>query len=204
MQLDMGQYQQQRVTTRLVQDMSILQMSTAELEEYPLTIAPYDAAVIVSDPENCVPVKTYGTPAGSIPLEQFKLELYEIGNDKLRLRPEFTLRPVSQVDRDFSGTMVYTATFHLDKVPASAVFSAQYVYECMTVTVNGKTFAPVIVPPYEQDVSEALQAGENEIVISVANTPLRNANTKPGPFGKARVALEPSGMFGNVEIKLFD
>ena len=37
--LDTGLYQQQRVTTRLVQDMSILQMSTTELEDYLETLA---------------------------------------------------------------------------------------------------------------------------------------------------------------------
>ena len=40
--------------------------------------------------------------------------------------------------------------------------------------------------------------GENEIVIRVVNTLIRNANTKPGIFGPERAVLEPSGMFGHI------
>ena len=100
--------------------------------------------------------------------------------------------------------MIYTAHFTLDKLPGSAQVSAQYVYECMAMTVNGKSFAPVIVPPYAQDVTEALREGENEITVHVSSTALRNANTKPGPFGKERTSLEPTGMFGRVELRLYE
>jgi hypothetical protein len=61
----------------------------------------------------------------------------------------------------------------------------------------------VYTPPYEQDITPALQLGENEIAVRVATTALRDANTKPGIFGKERTILEPTGMFGKVEIKLY-
>ena len=54
------------------------------------------------------------------------------------------------------------------------------------------------------DVSELLREGENEIAVRVVSTALRDANTKPGIFGKERTILEPTGMFGKVEIKLYD
>ena len=69
--------------------------------------------------------------------------------------------------------------------------------------MNGKAFPLVYTPPYEQDITSALQLGENEIAVRVATTALRDANTKPGIFGKERTILEPTGMFGKVEIKLY-
>ena len=47
--LNTGLYQQQRVTTRLVQDMNILQMSTAELEEYLETLALENPVIELQD-----------------------------------------------------------------------------------------------------------------------------------------------------------
>ena len=74
----------------------------------------------------------------------------------------------------------------------------------MELTVNGNTMPLVYVPPYEQDITAALKAGENEISVRVATTALRNANTRPGIFGKERTILEPTGMFGTVEVKLYE
>jgi hypothetical protein len=73
----------------------------------------------------------------------------------------------------------------------------------MALTVNGKSLPLVYTPPYEQEITGALRPGENEITIRVATTALRNANTKPGIFGKERTVLEPTGMFGEVIIDLF-
>ena len=74
----------------------------------------------------------------------------------------------------------------------------------MALTVNVQTLPLVYTPPYEQEITEALKVGENELIVRVATTALRNANTKPGIFGKERTVLEPTGMFGNVEIKLYE
>lgn len=168
-----------------------------------LTIAPYQSVVLVADPENAAPAApALPAPRGSLALERFTLELREIGGAVETVR-DFALKPVSAFKRDFSGELRYTAAFHLDALPRRAVFSAEHVFECMALTVNGQALPLVYVPPYEQEITGALRVGENEITVCVATTALRNANTRPGIFGKERTVLEPTGMFGEVKIDLW-
>ncbi|MBO6041055.1 MAG: glycoside hydrolase family 2, partial [Oscillospiraceae bacterium] len=168
-----------------------------------LTIAPYQSSVVVTNPESTVPAKANASKlCGSIRLETFDLVLRGLDGTTETIA-DLALQPVSNFCRDFSGAMVYTAKFDLEKVPARAEFAAQYVFECMELTVNGKALPRVFVPPYAQDITEALREGENEITVRVVSTALRDANTRPGIFGKERTVLEPTGMFGKVEIRLF-
>lgn len=167
-----------------------------------LTLAPYQSAVIVSDPVGAVPAQAFGVSYDRIVFDGFDLTLREIGGAVETIR-DFELEPVSNFRRDFSGELTYTSEFTLPWMPRHAVFSAQHVYECMELTVNGKALPLVYAPPYEQDITDALKPGDNEISIRVATTPLRNANTKPGIFGKERTVLEPTGLFGEVVIRLY-
>ena len=169
-----------------------------------LTIAPYQSVVLVSEPENAEAAKpAFGAQTGTVELDRFDLTLKAIGGAAETI-PGFELKPISNLRRDFSGELVYTAKFTLDKLPARAAFSAEHVFECMALTVNGKALPLVYVPPYEQEITKALQPGENVIEVRVATTALRDANTKPGIFGKERTILEPTGLFGEVGIKLYD
>ena len=86
----------------------------------------------------------------------------------------------------------------MKKKQCRIVLEPQYVYECMEVIVNGEDVGKKICPPYAADITDAVRDGENEIVIRVVNTLIRNANTKPGIFGPERAVLEPSGMFGHI------
>jgi hypothetical protein len=184
-----------------------------------LILPPYGAAILVgaqdaheeaaTDPaENLNPAKaevpTDNVLTEVVPLKQFDLELREIGTGEPRWLKAFSLQPISSVDLDFAGTMTYRTSFLLDTLPDRAVFYAEHVYECMTVTLNGKKLVAVLTPPYTADLTEALQCGSNELEVSVATTPLRNANLHPGIFGKERTILEPTGMFGSVEIRLYE
>ncbi len=172
-------------------------------EDFHLVLSPYESLVILTDPENALPAEPVLTPYGTIPLEEFSLTLKGIGSSETALISHFHPVPVSSLDRDFSGEMIYNTTVNLEEVPARALLTAQYVYECMTVTVNGSEAGFALAPPYEVDITPALKPGVNEIRISVVSTALRHANTKPGPFGKERTVLEPTGMFGKIEISLF-
>ena len=169
-----------------------------------LTVVPYESVILMTNPENSISAEeNNGVYSESLELDCFDLSLKAIGGE-IETIPGFELKPISRLRRDFSGEMIYSARFYLEKLPQRAVFAAQYVFECMEVTVNGKTLSPVIVPPYEQVITEALRSGENEITVRVVSTALRDANTKPGIFGKERTVLEPTGMFGHVEIKLYE
>ena len=170
-----------------------------------LTVRPYQSVVLVTDPDSTVPAKAEpGVSGESIVLELFDLDLHRIGSTEYETIKDFEPQPVSNIRPDFSGILAYRTKFTLDSLPRRAVFSAQHVYECMSLTVNGGCQGPMIVPPYERDITKALQAGENDLIVYVATTALRDANTKPGIFGKERTILEPTGMFGRVEIKLYE
>ena len=109
-----------------------------------------------------------------------------------------SLRPVSEKHKEFSGVMEYTKTVNVKKDGSRYIFSPQYVFECMEVTVNGVVAGTKICPPYDVDITNALTDDDNEITVRVANTLLRDANTKPGIFGPDRAVMEPSGMFGTI------
>lgn len=168
-----------------------------------LVLPPYGSVVLVSNLENAAPKKASRSCYGKIVPEQYTLELKEINCAETETIENFVLAPVSSFKRDFSGEMVYRTDFDIEEMPAQALFKAQYVYECMSVVVNGQKLPSVIAPPYEADLTSALRAGHNEMEIHVVSTALRNANTKPGIFGKERTIMEPTGMFGDVEILLF-
>ena len=173
-----------------------------------LTIRPYQSVVLVTDPESAVPADTDKTKADTcretIVLELFDLSLWSIGKTECETIEDFELQPVSGIRPDFSGILAYRTNFTIDTLPQRAVFSAQHVYECMSLTVNGSCQGPMLVPPYEKEITGALKPGENELTVYVATTALRDANTRPGIFGKERTVLEPTGMFGRVQISLYE
>ncbi len=168
-----------------------------------VVIKPYNSIIVITNPENAIEGKEEKQLAGEIKFDVFDLELNQIATTEAKVENDFRLKPVSNVYRDFSGELVYKTTFAIDEVPSKATFEAQYVYECMTVVVNGKELGKKITPPYEVEVTEGLKAGENTLEIRVSTTALRDANTKPGIFGKERTIIEPTGMFGDVQLKLY-
>ena len=111
------------------------------------------------------------------------------------------LNPVSDEKPTFSGIACYEKTVYLDAVPERAVLKAEQVFEMMKVTVNGSEAGVRIFPPYQVEISGALKAGENKIVVEVAGTPMREMLEIPQPpFDFTHEALEPMGMFGKIEL----
>ncbi len=166
-------------------------------------IKPYNSIIVITNPDNAVEAKAFGTQSESIKLDTFDLELRQMASTDVKQEKGFKLQPVSNIYRDFAGELIYTTTFDIKSVPAKATFAAENVFECMTVIVNGKEVGLKFVPPYELEVTEALTAGTNTLEVRVSTTALRDANTKPGIFGKERTIIEPTGMFGDVQLKLY-
>lgn len=133
-------------------------------------------------------------------LNEWNITLHEIGKDTSALGMTDCLEPISGLWPDFSGLIDYTAAFELQKKDAKIYFRGEYVFECMEVFVNGTSAGKRITPPYMVDITDPVREGHNEIVVKIATTPLRNANTHPGIFGKERTIIEPTGMFGKTEI----
>lgn len=169
---------------------------------FELTLKPYESMVVVVDPE-AVPEKKKQKVTGTVDIsEGWEVRLCKAGDhSESKTLQMDVLVPVSQNYKDFSGIMEYRKTFSMNIEPGvSVVFSPEYVYECMEVTVNGQKAGRKICPPYEMDITDFVKDGENEISVCVANTLLRDANTKPGIFGPDRSVMEPSGMFGKVKL----
>ena len=167
---------------------------------FELLLKPYESMILVVDPERNLRKKPGGNIVDETDISSgWELTLYETGKSGEGEKEELnTLLPVSERHRDFSGIMEYRKQVSLKKEHCRIVLEPQYVYECMEVIVNGEDVGKKICPPYAADITDAVRDGENEIVIRVVNTLIRNANTKPGIFGPERAVLEPSGMFGHI------
>ena len=168
-----------------------------------VVLKPYQSVILCTEPLETKQEEGSGCHTDTVVLDSWQLALTPVGGKEKQNFKDFHLKPISLLDRDFSGEMVYRTIIDLKSKPQKAVFSAEYVYECMGITVNGTKLPDILTPPYVSDMTGALKNGANEIEIRVASTPLRDANTKPGIFGKERTILEPTGMFGEVKIELY-
>jgi hypothetical protein len=72
--------------------------------------------------------------------------------------------------KQFAGTAIYRTTFHLTREPRSDAFlDLGKVCDVASVTVNGKPAGTVFEAPFRVEVTGLLHAGDNEIVVKVAN-----------------------------------
>lgn len=112
-----------------------------------------------------------------------------------------TLTPVSQEDPKFSGIIRYEKSFQLFRKSEHAMIRFEHVYEVMTLWVNEVKVGICIRPPYQMEIGHLLKEGENTIRVEVATTPARDQMNYPTPpFVMSHVAMEPTGMFGEVEL----
>ena len=120
---------------------------------------------------------------------------------------------LSQEGRAFSGTATYTTHFLIDKKihQARYILSLGNVEEIAVVHVNGHKIATLWAQPFECDITEALQKGDNRIVIEVTSTwfnrlvydarqPEQERKTWVLSGPKASEPLRPSGLLGPVRL----
>ena len=92
----------------------------------------------------------------------------------------------------FNGSLVYTLRFSLDKLPARAVLSLGRVCEIAEVSINGSDAFPLLLPPFEADVTEGLVCGENVLTVRVTSAKVTDYEGKPwvcGLMGPVMLAL---------------
>jgi glycosyl hydrolase family 106( putative alpha-L-rhamnosidase)/glycosyl hydrolase family 2 len=112
--------------------------------------------------------------------------------------------------RGFSGRGVYTTTFTVAADAGSRlILDLGNVRDVAEVTVNGKQAATLLLRPYQVDITDFAQTGENTLEIAVTNT-LYNAMTlrdprafHPGPVENPS-GLMSSGLIGPVEMKVMN
>ena len=90
-----------------------------------------------------------------------------------------TLKPWKDLDlseegRAFSGTATYETNLHVEKKIRRAryMLSLGNVEEIAVVHVNGQEIATLWAQPFECDITDALQKGDNRLVIEVTSTSL--------------------------------
>ena len=111
------------------------------------------------------------------------------------------LAPISDRLPAFSGTIIYERELTLDQVPATALFRAEHVYDVMRLSVNGEDAGCLLTPPWQIEISGLLKAGTNTLRVEAATTPARDQFNYPSPpFDFSIDPVEPTGMFGNVEL----
>jgi len=94
----------------------------------------------------------------------------------------------------YSGMGTYHTTFQQRRAlreDERLILDLGTVLETAEVQVNGVSFGPLAWPPYEVDITRAVQEGRNEMVVIVANT---RANEMEGQE-------RPSGLLGMVEVR---
>ena len=97
----------------------------------------------------------------------------------------------------FSGTFRYTGQFNWDGQEDAVWLDLGEVYETAEVWLNGSRIGAFIAPPYRVEVSDLLRQGENELVVEVTNTLVKDQHD----FFSRQMALEPGGLLGPVTLK---
>ena len=113
--------------------------------------------------------------------------------------------------RGLSGRGVYSTTFTVSGADAGRrlILDLGNVKDVAEVTINGKPAATLLLRPYQADITDFIQRGENLLEVSVTNAlfnsmVLREPRTfRPGPTENPS-GLMSSGLIGPVQIKVVD
>lgn len=113
-------------------------------------------------------------------------------------------RNVSQLAR-FAGNGVYRRTIRVGagwlKAGQRVLLDLGKVHDMATVSVNGRALPPVITAPFLVDITKAVRAGDNDLSITVANTP-QNAMIDPKASGYKNLKPVPAGLIGPVTLEI--
>lgn len=98
----------------------------------------------------------------------------------------------------FSGVIRYSTVFNLAGARQQVRLDLGEVYETAEVWVNRQPAGVRICPPYQFDISAYVKPGENELVIEVTNTLVKEQRD----FLSRYSHQEPSGLIGPVLLRL--
>lgn len=97
----------------------------------------------------------------------------------------------------FSGTFRYSGQFDWDGKEAPQLLDLGEAYESVEVWLNGAALGARIAPPYTFAVAGQLKTGQNELVIEVTNTLVKDQHD----FLSRQGVQEPGGLLGPVMFK---
>lgn len=124
--------------------------------------------------------------------------------------PEFSkgefvevLEPISNKNTKFSGIIRYEKEIILDKAISVMNWKAENVYECARIYVDGKLGGVQLIPPYEIKLEGDWKPGIHKLTIEISTNMAREQMLYPEPpFRLVYDALEPTGMFGKIQLIL--
>lgn len=103
-------------------------------------------------------------------------------------------------DPNFSGLMRYSFKINAQRGGRKILLDLGGVGQNAKLSLNGRELGIRISQPYAFDVTDALVDGENEVVVTVGNTLVRDT---PDYFSRY-LLLAPSGLFGKISLEYFD
>jgi hypothetical protein len=100
----------------------------------------------------------------------------------------------------YSGGMIYRKSITLPEGAAKRVMlDLGSVVATCEVKINGKAAGVMMSPPYSVDITQYLNAGENEVEVLVYSTLANHYQTQPTPYRGEPTA----GILGPVSVKLY-
>jgi len=185
-----------------------------------LDLRPLASALIVFDPERA------GPPSAAVPAPRRVESTQPIGAAGWKLTatgllasgktgvirrdlPQLIDWSLDAEFRGFSGRGVYSTSFTAPAADRAnrLILDLGTVREVAEITINGKPLPALLLRPYEADITDLVQPGENSLEIAVTNT-LFNAMMMreprafhPGPTENLS-GLMSAGLIGPVQIRI--
>jgi hypothetical protein len=158
---------------------------------FPLLLEPYETKVVVVGPP-----AGGGGPGGAEPSWTSGTTLAELGGDwALELNGKQLTTPLKSWEdlgtRSFGGPAVYRKQFNLAALPAGkrVYLEIADVRDYARIRVNGAVFEAKAWQPYRWDITNSLQAGNNDVQINVFAT----SAGRGGPGGPPPAAAGAAG-----------
>jgi len=166
---------------------------------FPLLLEPYETKVVVVGP----PAGDGGGRGGAEPSWTSGTTLMELGGDwALELNGKQLTTPLKSWEdlgtQSFGGPAVYRKQFSLPTLPAGkrVYLEIADVRDYARVRVNGAVFEAKAWPPYRWDITNSLQAGNNDVQVNVFATPSGRGPGGPPPAAAGAAAPGAAGAAG--------
>src|SRR5271157_258338 len=166
---------------------------------FPLLLEPYETKVGVVGP----PAGDGGGRGGAEPSWTSGTTLMELGGDwALELNGKQLTTPLKSWEdlgtQSFGGPAVYRKQFSLPTLPAGkrVYLEIADVRDYARVRVNGAVFEAKAWPPYRWDITNSLQAGNNDVQVNVFATPSGRGPGGPPPAAAGAAAPGAAGAAG--------
>lgn len=189
--------------------------------EVELDLEPLSSALIVFDPENNAPAKRAPARESLIRTEEigaggWKLTATGLGPsgktaDLQRDLPHLIDWSLDDELRGLSGRGVYTTNFTVLAGDAGKrlVLDLGDVKDVAEVRVNGKPAATLLLRPYQANITDFIQSGENLLEVTVTNTLFNSMVLREPRVFRPGAASNPSGLMsagliGPVQIRVME